>query len=171
MATSPDRRTQWHIGVAAEAIAAARFALEGYDVSVQYGANQPEYDLMVARGQNMLRVSVKGSTTGSWGLTQGLLRNGKYHEAIEAWVARHKSGTVFCFVQFKGVDNTQMPRLYLATPHDVGQQLASVASGLGGTILYEHHVWKRPKKHKAIEERIPISWTFSGKRIDDLLDR
>ena len=36
----------WHVGVAAEAFAAALFARYGYDVSVQYGANQPEYDLI-----------------------------------------------------------------------------------------------------------------------------
>ena len=29
----------WHVGVAAEAYAAALFARYGYDVSVQYGAN------------------------------------------------------------------------------------------------------------------------------------
>ena len=38
--------SSWHVGVAAEAFAAALFARLGYDVSVQYGANQPEYDLM-----------------------------------------------------------------------------------------------------------------------------
>ena len=27
----------------------------GFDVSVQYGANQPEYDLIVARGDPMLK--------------------------------------------------------------------------------------------------------------------
>ena len=38
--------SSWHVGVAAEAFAAALFARYGYDVSVQYGANQPEYDLI-----------------------------------------------------------------------------------------------------------------------------
>jgi hypothetical protein len=33
--------SSWHVSVAAEAIAAALFARCGYDVSVQYGANQP----------------------------------------------------------------------------------------------------------------------------------
>lgn len=41
--------TSWHVSVAAESITAALFAQCGYDVSVQYGANQPEYDLMVAK--------------------------------------------------------------------------------------------------------------------------
>jgi hypothetical protein len=43
----------WHVSVAAEAIAAALFTLCGYDVSVQDGADQPEYDLMVAKGEKM----------------------------------------------------------------------------------------------------------------------
>ena len=60
----------WHVGVAAEAIAAAQFARYTYDVSVQYGANQPEYDLIAVSGDKMLKISVKGSQDGSWGLTQ-----------------------------------------------------------------------------------------------------
>jgi hypothetical protein len=62
--------TSRNVGVAAEAIAAAQFARCGFDVSVQYGANQPEYDLIVARGDALLKVSVKGSQDGGWGLTQ-----------------------------------------------------------------------------------------------------
>jgi hypothetical protein len=34
----------YHVGVAAEAFAAALFAQAGCDVSVQCGANQPQYD-------------------------------------------------------------------------------------------------------------------------------
>jgi len=58
--------TSWHVAVAAEAITAALFAQCGYDVSVQYGANQPEYDLMVAKGDRLLKISVKGSQDGGW---------------------------------------------------------------------------------------------------------
>lgn len=47
--------TSWHVGVAAEAIAAALFARCGLDVSVQYGANQPEYDLMVTKDDRFLK--------------------------------------------------------------------------------------------------------------------
>ena len=38
--------TSWQVATAAEAFAAAQFARCGWDVSVQYGANQPEYDLV-----------------------------------------------------------------------------------------------------------------------------
>lgn len=43
-----NKLTSWQIAVAAEAVSAAQFARCGFDVSVQYGANQPEYDLIVA---------------------------------------------------------------------------------------------------------------------------
>ncbi len=94
--------TSWHVAVAAEAIAAALFARCGYDVSVQYGANQPEYDLIVAKGEQLLKVSVKGSQDGGWGLCQSYLTPTKadYHDAIARWLARHKPRTVLCFVQF-----------------------------------------------------------------------
>ena len=109
--------SSWHVGVAAEALAAACFARCGYDVSVQYGANQPEYDLIVARGDQLLKVSVKGSQDGSWGLCQGYLtrKAADYCAAVDKWIQRHKARTVLCLVQFKGVGLDQMPRIDLAS--------------------------------------------------------
>jgi len=43
-------KSSWHVATAAEAVVAAQFARLGFDISVQYGANQPEYDLMVDDG-------------------------------------------------------------------------------------------------------------------------
>jgi hypothetical protein len=56
--------SSFHVGVAAEAFAAGLFARCGLDVSVQYGANQPEYDLVVVKEDRVLKVSVKGSQDG-----------------------------------------------------------------------------------------------------------
>src|SRR6185369_1915300 len=53
--------TSWQVATAAEAFAAAQFARCGWDVSVQYGANQPEYDLVAVDGERLLKISVKGS--------------------------------------------------------------------------------------------------------------
>ena len=53
------KMTSWHVGVAAEAFAAAQFARYGYYVSVQYGANQPEYDLIAEFEDKMLKISVR----------------------------------------------------------------------------------------------------------------
>lgn len=136
--TSP---TPFLVGVAAEAIAATQFARCGFDVSVQYGANQPEYDLMVAKAGRMLKVSVKGSQDGSWGLTQSFLKEANYHGAIDTWLKRRGAETSFCFVQFKGVPLEGLPRLYLARPAEIADRLRSTAKGRGDTILYEEHAW------------------------------
>jgi Holliday junction resolvase-like predicted endonuclease len=104
--------SSWHVGVAAEAIAAALLARCGYDVSVQYGANQPEYDLIAARGEELLKVSVKGSQDGSWGLCQSYMKpkQADHHGAIQRWLERHKARTVLCFVQFKDVPGAPSKR-------------------------------------------------------------
>jgi Holliday junction resolvase-like predicted endonuclease len=161
--------TSYHIGVAAEAIAAAQFARCGFDVSVQYGANQPEYDLIVAKRDRLLKVSVKGSQDGSWGLTQSYLKQADYHGAIQDWLTRHGSTTVFCFVQFKNVGLDALPRLYLASPADVAQRLRETAKGRGDTILYEQHAWGARAAGAGTTERLPDNWRFSIERIEELL--
>ena len=162
--------SSWHVSVAAEAAAAALFARHGFDVSVQYGANQPEYDLMVARGDQLLKVSVKGSQDGGWGLSQSYLTAGKadYHVAIEKWLARHRNRTVFCFVQYKSVPSDQMPRVYLATPGDVALQLKKSSNGVGGTILYERHTHGPRARAAGQIEEIPANWRFSLRRIEEM---
>ena len=130
----------YHVGIAAEAIATVLFARCGYDVSVQYGANQPEYDLMIADSDRILKVSVKGSADGGWGLSQtqlAKLRNANYHGAAEAWLQRHKPRTVVCLVQFKDVADDEMPRTYRAWPKEIAERLTAAAGGRGDTILYE----------------------------------
>lgn len=163
------RLRSFHIAVAAEAFAAAQFARCGCDVSVQYGADQPEYDLIVAKDDLMLKVSVKGSQDGSWGLTQSYLANADYHGAIDTWLQRHGARTVFCFVQFKGAALHEMPRMYLARPVDVASRLRESAAGRGDTILYEKHVWgPRARGHGTIEET-PPAWRLTEARVDELL--
>ncbi len=162
--------TSWHVGVAAEAIAAALFARCGYDVSVQYGPNQPEYDLIVAQGDRLLKVSVKGSQDWGWGLCQSYLEKGKanYHAAIDRWLSKHKPRTVYCFVQFGGVPLDTLPRVYLATPEEVAQRLHETANGRGDTVLYEDHTWGPRAKAAGTSERIPASWRFSRERVEAL---
>ena len=157
--------------VAAVAVTAALFARCGYDVSVQYGANQPEYDLIVADGDRLLKVSVKGSKDGGWGLCQSHLtpKKADYHDAIARWASRHKPGTIFAFVQFKGASPVEMPRVYLATPSEVAQRLNDSAKGRGDTILYERHEWGPRARGAGTIEEIPPSWRFSPERVDALL--
>lgn len=161
--------SSWHVGVAAEACAAAQFARCGLDVSVQYGANQPEYDLIVASGERMLKVSVKGSKTGSWGLTPSHLINADYHAAVDQWLAKHKPKTIFCFVQFKGVPFEEMPHLYLAHPTEVADRLKATAGGRGDTILFERKIWTKRAHAAGTTDEVPAAWKFSLARIQELL--
>ena len=142
----------WHVGVAAEAMVAAQFARYGYDVSVQYGADQPEYDLIASRGDEILKVSVKGSKDGSWGLTQKFKKGRTYHEAIDKWLEEHHKKTIFCLVQFENITDSELPKMYLATPNEISEVMRNERNGLGDTILYMDHTWGLPHRH--MERRI-----------------
>lgn len=165
------KMTSWHVGVSAEAFTAAQFARHGYDVSVQYGANQPEYDLIAVSGDQMLKISVKGSQDGSWGLTQSLKRDRSYHEAAQVWLNKHHKKTIFCLVQFKGTGETQMPRMYLASPQEIADQLCKEAGGRGDTILYEHHVWGPMAAAYGTVDKLPDEWLFTEARVKEMFDR
>lgn len=161
----------WHVGVAAEAIAAAQFARYTYDVSVQYGADQPEYDLIAVSGDLMLKISVKGSQDGSWGLTQKYKKGRTYHEAIEEWLNCHHKKTIFCLVQFENVDDSQMPRMYLASPEEIAEILKSEAKGRGDTILYENHKWGPTAHAYGTIDKIPEHWLFTRERAKEMFEK
>lgn len=158
----------WHVGVAAEAFAAGMFARCGYDVSVQYGANQPEYDLMIASGEKILKVSVKGSQDGGWGLTQSYLKNADYHQAADIWLKKHNLKTIMCFVQFRNTSLTQLPRIYLATPQEVAEALKQSAAGRGETVIREEHHWSNRAFGAGTVDKIPEKWVFSKERVEEL---
>jgi Holliday junction resolvase-like predicted endonuclease len=160
--------TSWQVATAAEAFAAAQFARCGWDISVQYGANQPEYDLVAVAGDRILKVSVKGSQDGGWGLTQSFIKEANYHRAADLWLARHSKKTVFCLVQFKGVALDALPRMYLATPSEIAAWLKAAACGRGDTILYEEHAWSARARATGTVDRIPESWRFTKGRADEL---
>ena len=166
--------TSWQVATAAEAMVAAQFARLGFNVSVQYGANQPEYDLMVDNGERTLKVSVKGSQSGSWGLTQtqlSKLGNANYHGAADAWLARHKPNTVLCFVQFNKAEFEELPRIYLVTPHEVVNRLKAASGGRGDTILFENRT-RGPKAAGAgTLEKIPTEWKLSHSRIQEIFGK
>lgn len=161
--------TSYQVGVAAEAFAASLFAQAGCDVLVQYGANQPEYDLVVAHKDNFLKISVKGSQDGGWGLNQKYKKEGvSYHEAINLWGNGHSSQIVYCLVQFKDVKFGESPRVYLATIKEIADALKKARNGYGETILWEHHFYTRGVGAKTTDE-IPICWRFNKERVENLL--
>lgn len=159
--------SSYHIGVSAEAFVAAQFARYGYDVSVQYGANQPEYDLIAHKDDLILKISVKGSQDGGWGLTQGYKKDRSYSEAIDKWLESHGKKTVFCLVQFKNVSDDEMPRMYLATPAEIAVQMKSARGGNGDTVLREKYTYTRGIASGSTD-RIPEKWTFTAERADQI---
>jgi hypothetical protein len=160
--------TSWQVSVAAESAVAMFLARAGWNVSVQYGANQPEYDLMAECGGSVLKISVKGSQDGSWGLTQSLLKDADYHAAVDAWLARHTPRTVYAFAQFKGTALAEAPRIYLASPAEVADQLKRTAKGRGDTILYERKAWTNRAFGAGTVDEIPTTWRFSEERLQTL---
>ncbi len=161
-------KNSWQVATAAEAFAAAQFSRYGWDVSVQYGANQPEYDLLVDNGDLSIKVSVKGSKDGAWGLSQSHISNADYHAAADAWLAKHSKKTVFCLVQFKGVLATELPRMFLAIPTEISAWLKAAAAGRGDTTLYEHHVWSERAQAAGTIDEIPEYWRFTKARLEQI---
>lgn len=159
----------FHVAVAAEAFAAGLFAQAGCDVLVQYGANQPEYDLIATRRDRAIKVSVKGSQDGGWGLIQSFKApDVGYHEAAERWVARQSPAIIYCLVQFKGVALGECPRVYLATVREIADWHKASRNGLGGTILYERHSYVRGAAVNCTD-CIPDEWRFSEARLEAML--
>lgn len=165
-----DEFTSWHVGVAAEALAAAQFARCGIAVSVQYGANQPEYDLVAVEGDRMLKISVKGSKDGGWGLTQSLKKGRSYHQAVDAWLLLHGEKTIFCLVQFADCELSEMPRLYLATPKEIACEMKKSRGGNGDTVLREFHIWGNQSVAPGSTDEIPEEWLFTKERARYMFD-
>jgi hypothetical protein len=164
-------KTSWHVATAAEAFAAAQFVRFGWDVSVQYGTNQSEYDLVATDGDKMLKVSGKGSKDGAWGLIQSHTKNADYHGAADKWLAKHSRKTLFCLVQFKGVSDDALPRMYLATPGEIADRLKQSAAGRGETILYENHTRSSRAFGAGTTDKIPDSWKFSHLSVEELCNQ
>lgn len=165
------KMTSWHVGVAAEAFVAAQFARLKYNVSVQYGANQPEYDLIAVDGEKILKISVKGSQDGGWGLTQSFKKGRNYQEAAEEWLKKHHKKTIFCLVQFKNTSNSEMPRMYLASPQEIADVLCNEADGRGDTVLYEYHKWGPTASAYGTVDKLPDEWKFTEERAKEMFER
>lgn len=116
----------------------------------------------------MLKVSVKGSQDGGWGLTQSHMSNSDYHAAADAWYRKHNPGTIICLVQFKDIPINEMPKVYLATPKEIADHLKKSANGRGDTILYGYKQWTDRAAGKGTIDQIPNEWAFSKERIAEM---
>lgn len=153
--------------IAAESYAACLLAQAGYDVLVQYGANQPDYDLVANKGSAFLPISVKGSQDGGWMLAVKFKSEGvSYHEAIEAWCNAQRKDVVFLFVQFYGVELGSAPRAYLVRPHEIAAHMKTQYNGRGYGALQED--FRRNHPRSQYDHRIPDSWTFSSERVKEI---
>ena len=160
------------LATAAEAFAAAQFVRFGYDVSVQYGATQPECDLIIAEGGRILKVSVQGSADGSWNFTQSAqsdlstVNHANSHIAADLWLEGHKAGTAICLVQLKDVENDALPRAYLAWPLEIAAKLKAASDGLGDTIL-----WETPPDiaRAGTAGRLLDEWKMTRERVEELM--
>jgi hypothetical protein len=150
--------------IAAESYAACLLARSGYDVLVQYGANQPHYDLVAVKGARIFPVSVKGSQDGGWMLT---VRKGvTAHAAIDKWLAAQRADIVYMLVQFIGVPLGGAPRAYIARPDEIVAHLKGQCSGRGDCSLQEDKPRDAPRSKYT--DKVPTSWAYSKERMDDI---
>lgn len=155
--------------IAAEAFTASILARCGFDVLVQYGANQPDYDLVAIRGDKKIPVSVKGSQDGGWMLAVKYVRNGvSYHQAIDKWLSVQRKDIIYIFVQFLNVSISHAPRLYVAQPDEIAAHMKTQCNGRGHGSLQED--WPRDHPKSQYTHRIPVHWSFTGERIGKLCD-
>lgn len=153
--------------IAAEAFAASLLARAGYDVLVQYGANQPHYDLVASKGERFLPISVKGSQDGGWMLAVRYVKAGvNYIQAIDQWLQNQRKDVILLFVQFMGVAIDEPPRAYIASPIEIAAHMKTQCSGRGHGSLQEHI--RRDSPRSKYDHKIPDSWRFSIERLDSL---
>ena len=153
--------------IAAESYTACLLAQSGYDVLVQYGANQPHFDLMAVKGDRKLPISVKGSQDGGWMLAVRYVKQGvDYHRAIDEWLSAQREDIVYSLVGFLNVPLGQAPRVYVARPPEIARELRLRCLGRGHGSLEEDSPTFYPKsKYK---DRIPSEWSYSTERIDTI---
>jgi len=151
--------------IAGESYAACLLAQAGYDVLVQYGANQPHYDLVANKEKRFLPISVKGSQDGGWMLAVRFKKNAAtYHDAINAWLRHQRKDVVYFFVQFIHVTLGDAPRVYIASAKEIASHLKKQCHGRGHGALHENYQRDHPAS-KYID-KIPSSWRFSKERMD-----
>jgi hypothetical protein len=159
---------RYHVSVAAEAYAAAAFARAGYEVSVQYGANQPGYDLVVVKGERTLKVSVKGSQDGGWIINAPFKKPGvNWPQALAAWLASQPKGVIMFYVQFQDARYLSLPNMYLATAQEVHDHMLTTRAGHIAGCLYEKYSFVKGLG-KGSTDAIPQAWALSEHRIENV---
>ena len=159
--------TPYQVNVAAEAFTAVFVSQAGYDVAVQYGTTQPAWDILATKGERILKLQVKGSQDGGWGIFQGYIKNADYHGAVDAWHAAQHADVVYFLVQFQNVSAGSAPRCYIARPTEIVAHMRTARGGHGYTALRENYSYARGlgAGHTDV---IPAGWLATAERIDEI---
>lgn len=163
----PKGMSSYQVTVAGEAYGAVLFSQAGYDVSVQYGTTQPGWDFIAIKGGRTLRVSVKGSQDGGWGLFQNYKKGRTFHEAVDTWRKKCPEEVVFLLVQFQGVPTGGAPRSYGARPDEIVAHMRMTWAGHGQTCLNEDYTYSSGAG-AGYNDVIPTAWRATKKRIDSV---
>ena len=157
--------TPYQVNVAAEAFAAVVLSQAGYDVATQYGTTQPDWDFLATKGLRTLKVQVKGSQDGGWGLFQNYKKDTDYHGALHAWASAQLVDIVYFLIQFKSVDVGASPRCYVARPEEIIAHMRTTRGGYAYTSLRENHSYSRGVGAGHVDI-VPASWALTLKRLD-----
>lgn len=157
----------YQVNVAAEAFAAVFLSQAGFDVAMQYGTTQPDWDIIATKRERILKVQVKGSQDGGWGLFQNHLKNADYHGALDTWHSAQLSEIVYFLVQFSGVLPGSAPRCYIARPTEMVAHMRTTRAGHAYTSLRENYAYAKGigAGHTDV---VPKEWRATLKRIDDV---
>lgn len=159
--------TPYQVNVAAEAFAAAAMSVAGYDVAMQYGTTQPDWDILATKNGRTLKLQVKGSQTGGWGLFAGHIQNADYHGALDAWLKKQIPDVVYFFAQYKEIPAGSAPRCYIARPEEIVLHMRTTRGGHARTSLRESHSYTKGLG-AGHDDVIPVAWLFSQARIDQI---
>jgi hypothetical protein len=151
------QNSPYHIKIAAEAFAAGLLAHAGYNVLIQYGADQPAYDLVVGKGERLARVSVKGTQLPGWTLAARYVREADYHRAADEWLRAQGDDLLFFFVSFYEVPLGSCPECFVATASEVASHLKNQRGGLGHGSLKLRRSRKRGTG-AGTTDAIPDAW-------------
>jgi hypothetical protein len=153
--------------IAAESYTASLLAQCGYDVLVQYGANQPHYDLIAVKNNYFLPISVKGTQLSGWILAVKFVKPGvNYHQAIDQWLSVQRNDIIFVLVQFMKIEIGQSPRVYIARAKEIADHMKTQCNGRGHGSLQED--FKRDYPRSQYNHKIPSVWKFSEKRLEEV---
>jgi hypothetical protein len=134
---------------------------------MQYGTTQPDWDILATKGLRILKLQVKGSQDGGWGLFQNHIRNADYHGALDEWIQVQKPDVVYFLVQFSKVGVGEAPRCYIAKAAEMVAHMRTTRAGHAYTSLGEKYVWSRGIG-AGHTDMIPPSWVATQTRIDEI---